>query len=113
MKKYIYIFIVAFAFQSCSTPKGLYSFDKYQKASYNYLKKADEKSIDNLMKQYKKVINKQKGVLKITPPGLYADYGFFLIQRGELKKGKANLNKEIALYPESKIFIARILKLIE
>tara|TARA_B100000780_G_scaffold166322_1_gene116392 strand:- start:1777 stop:2118 length:342 start_codon:yes stop_codon:yes gene_type:complete len=113
MRKYIYIFILTFIFSSCGSTTGLYSWEKYEAASYNYLKKADEKSIDNLMKQYKKVINKQKGVLKITPPGLYADYGFFLIQRGELKKGKANLNKEIALYPESKIFIARILKLIE
>jgi hypothetical protein len=44
---------------------------------------------------------------------MLADYGFFLIQRGDLKKGKESLNKEILLYPESKIFIDRILKLIE
>ena len=49
MKKYIYMCIVAFAFYSCSAPKGLYSFDKYQQASYNYLKKADEKSINEIM----------------------------------------------------------------
>ena len=113
MKKYIYIFIVAFAFYSCSAPKGLYSFDKYQQASYNYLKKADEKSINEIMVQYQKIISKQKGTRKVTPPGMFADYGFFLIQRGDLKKGKENLNKEILLYPESKIFIDRILKLIE
>jgi hypothetical protein len=113
MKKYIYIFIVAFAFHSCSAPKGLYSWDKYQEASYGYLKKADEKSIDNIMEQYQNVIKKQKGTRKVTPPGMLADYGFFLIQRGDLKAGKENLNKEILLYPESKIFIDRILKLIE
>jgi len=113
MKKYIYMCIVAFAFYSCSAPKGLYSFDKYQQASYNYLKKADEKSINEIMEQYQKIITKQKGTRKVTPPGMLADYGFFLIQRGDLKKGKERLNKEILLYPESKIFIDRILKLIE
>ena len=65
------------------------------------------------MEQYKKVLNKQKGTRKVAPPGMYADYGYFLIQRGNLKDGKANLMKEVALYPESKIFIDRILKLIE
>ena len=113
MKKYIYIFIVAFAFYSCSAPKGLYSFDKYQEASYNYLKKADEKSIDNIMEQYQNVKKKKKGTRKVTPPGMFADYGYFLIQRGDLKKGKENLKKEILIYPESKIFIDRILKFIE
>ena len=113
MKKYFYMCIVAFAFYSCSAPKGLYSFDKYQQASYNYLKKADEKSINEIMEQYQKIITKQKGTRKVTPPGMFADYGFFLIQRGDLKKGKESLNKEILLYPESKIFIDRILKLIE
>tara|TARA_B110001450_G_C17408778_1_gene394862 strand:+ start:244 stop:588 length:345 start_codon:yes stop_codon:yes gene_type:complete len=113
MKKYIYMCIVAFAFYSCSSPKGLYSFDKYQQASYNYLKKADQKSINEIMEQYQKIITKQKGTRKVTPPGMLADYGFFLIQRGDLKKGKESLNKEILLYPESKIFIDRILKLIE
>jgi hypothetical protein len=113
MKKYLYTIIVTFAFYSCSAPKGLYSFDKYQQASYNYLKKADEKSINEIMEQYQKIITKQKGTRKVTPPGMLADYGFFLIQRGDLKNGKESLNKEILLYPESKIFIDRILKLIE
>ena len=112
MRKYIYLFIITFAFSSCSTT-GLYSWDKYQQASYNYLKKADAKSVDKIMKQYQKIIKKQKGTRKVTPPGMYADYGFFLIQRGNLKKGKINLNKEISLYPESKIFIDRILKLMK
>jgi hypothetical protein len=112
MKKYIFLFIITFAFSSCAT-KGLYSWDKYQQASYNYLKKADEKSIDQIMKQYKKIIKKQKGTRLVTPPGMYADYGFFLVQRGDLKNGRVNLNKEISLYPESKVFIDRILKLIE
>ena len=41
------------------------------------------------------------------------DYGFLLIQKGNKADGIANLKKEIALYPESKVFIDRILKLIE
>ena len=44
---------------------------------------------------------------------MLADYGFLLIQKGNMVDGIANLKKEISLYPESKIFIDRILKMIE
>tara|TARA_R110000823_G_C15948814_1_gene501343 strand:- start:3462 stop:3806 length:345 start_codon:yes stop_codon:yes gene_type:complete len=113
MKKLIYLITLSFIITSCGSTKGLYSWDKYEQASYNYLKKADDKSTEKIMEQYIKVLNKQKGTRKIAPPGMYADYGYFLIQRGNLKEGKANLMREIVLYPESKIFIDRILKLIE
>ena len=87
--------------------------NKIQKVCKEHFKKADEKSIDQIMVQYQKIIKQQNGTRKVTPPGMFADYGYFLIQRGDLKRGKENLKKEILLYPESKIFIDRILKLIE
>ena len=77
------------------------------------MKKADEKSTNKIIKEYKKIINEQKGIRKSIPPGMCADYGFLLIQKGNKAEGIANLKKEIALYPESKVFIDRILKLIE
>jgi hypothetical protein len=113
MKNYIYMLVIAVALSSCGSSKKLYSWNKYEKASYNYLKKADEKSTNKIIKEYKKIINEQKGIRKSIPPGMCADYGFLLIQKGNKAEGIANLKKEIALYPESKVFIDRILKLIE
>ena len=113
MKIYIYIIVLSVFFSSCKTGQGLYSWSKYEQASYNYLKKSDEKSTNNLLKEYKLIINNQKGTRKSIPPGIMADYGFLLIQKGDLIEGKNYLNKEISLYPESRIFIERILKLIE
>ena len=113
MKKYIYIIILSIAVSSCGSSKKLYSWGKYEQASYNYLKKADEKSTEKIIKEYNSVISKQKGTRKMIPPGMLADYGFLLIQKGNMVDGIANLKKEISLYPESKIFIDRILKMIE
>ncbi len=113
MKKLICLAVIALVVNSCSSPKSLYSWEKYGQASYNYLKKADEKSVEGIMEQYKKIIYKQKGTRQVAPPGIHADYGFILIQEGKLKEGKEFLKREIALYPESKIFIDRILTLIE
>ena len=73
----------------------------------------DEKSTENLIKSYQQIIKKQEGTRKTVPPGIYADYGFILLQSGKTEEGKEMLIKEISLYPESKVFIERILKMFE
>jgi hypothetical protein len=59
----------------------------------------------------------RRGVVNLpvfsTPPGIYADYAYVLLQIGKTEEGKALLLKEIELYPESKIFIDRILKMLK
>lgn len=98
---------------ACTTEKPLYSWDNYQAASYNYLKNSDEASTQELIETYQKIIEKQKGTRGVVPPGVYADYGFLLLQANRTEEGKELLVKEVALYPESKIFIDRILKMID
>ena len=60
-----------------------------------------------------KILLKNRKVQEGCAPGVYADYGFVLLQANKTEEGKAMLLKEVALYPESKIFIDRILKIIE
>ena len=110
-KKFLFMGLVAsFCFASCAT-KTLYSWENYDNTSYNYLKNSDEKSTQALIKTYQKLIEKQKGTRQAVPPGVYADYGFILLQADKIEDGKKMLQKEIELYPESKVFIERILKM--
>lgn len=113
MKKIIFISITVLLLASCTTQKPLYSWGKYEITSYNYLKNSDEKSTQKLIETYQQIIEKQKGTRNAIPPGVCADYGFLLLQEGKTNEGKELLMKEIALYPESKVFINRILKIIE
>jgi hypothetical protein len=113
MKKFVFGIFIAICFASCTTQKPLYSWHQYNTASYNYLKNANEKSTQQLIETYQKIIEKQKGTRNSVPPGIYADYGFILLQANKTKEGKAMLMKEIELYPESQLFINRIFKLIE
>ncbi|MDR3653449.1 MAG: DUF4810 domain-containing protein [Paludibacter sp.] len=113
MKKIIYFSISLFLLCSCTTQKKLYSWGKYQTTSYNYLKNSDDKSTQELIKTYQDIISKQTGTRGVVPPGIYADYGFLLLQTNKIAEGKKMLLKEIALYPESKIFIDRILQKLE
>lgn len=98
---------------SCAPTKTLYSWNNYEITSYNYLKNSDEKAIQELIKTYKQIIGKQTGTRRVVPPGIYADYGFVLMQANRTNEAKTFLLKEVELYPESKQFIEKILKMIE
>lgn len=114
MKK-IFLFLAcsAFFFASCTTTKTLYSWHNYEDASYQYQKKTTDELYEKAMKEYLKVIEKQKGTRKTVPPGLNAEYGYMLCKSGKVSEGIAFLKKEIALYPESEVYISRIIKQIE
>lgn len=118
MKKLSIILISIVIIISCATP--LYNWENYEKTSYLYLKNADSTSIQGILETYQKIIdNPKKSVGGVTPsrgvvpPGIYADYGFVLLQEGKTEKGKTMLLKEIESYPESKVFIEKILEMVE
>ena len=97
---------------SCGST-NLYSWYDYQEDYYKYVKNGDEDAVNNLIKQYDKIIAKPKAERGVVPPGIYADYGWLLIEAGKTEEGKAMLAKEIELYPESKVFVGSILKRLE
>jgi hypothetical protein len=110
MRKYLVLAIIGIFVMSCNTTKPLYNWKGYDDAVYAYTKASDEKSVENLIKIYEKLIKKSGGTRQVPPPGVYADYGYILIKKGETAKGKELLIKETVLYPESKVFIDRIIK---
>ncbi|MES2727097.1 MAG: DUF4810 domain-containing protein [Bacteroidota bacterium] len=110
MNKILLATIAIIALASCQTAnKPLYNWSRYESASYSYLKTKNDKTTKALLEDYKRIVTKQTGSRKVVPPGVYADYGFLLIQTGKTTEGRAFLEKEIALYPEAKSFIDRIL----
>jgi len=114
MKTIFAFSLLALILTGCAAaPKPLYSWGDYQERSYNYIKEENTKSLETLIETYEKIISKQTGSRKTVPPGIYADYGYLLYKQGKTQEGLAFLNKEIALYPESTVFISRIIKNIQ
>lgn len=105
--------LVAFLAVSCTSQKTLYSWNDYERRSYDYVKEDNEKNLDELLESYEKMIQKQSGLRHTPPPGICADYGYLLIKKGKKAEGIAMLKKEVALYPESTTFISRIIKKLE
>lgn len=93
--------------------KPLYTWYNYVDSSYKYDKKQDQKSADALFKDFQKIMAKQKGARQVVPPGIYAENGYMLIKSGKKEEGLALLKKEVELYPESNVFIERIIKQLE
>lgn len=101
-------------FTSCVTPeRSLYSWYDSENVSYQYTKKHTDELQQSLIKQYEKMLQQQRGVRGVVPPGFYADYGFALYASGKKEQGVAMMKKEVELYPESETFVNRILKQIE
>lgn len=98
---------------SCTTQKTLYSWSDYEKRSFDYVKDDTEKNLDELLDAYEVMVNKQTGLRKTPPPGVCADYGFLLVKKGKNNEGIQMLKQEMALYPESTVFISRIIKKLE
>lgn len=109
--------IIAFAtalLASCaSSEKSLYSWYNYEDLTYRYNKNPTDEWQKKVIAEYEKLIAKQKGTRKTVQPGLYAEYGYLLCQTGKTEEGVNYLKKEIELYPESELFISRIVNQFE
>ena len=113
MKNVVLFLLFGLLLTSCMTTNTLYSWGKYQENIYGYAKEQTDKSLSELMTVYQTLIDKQTGSRKTVPPGICADYGYLLVQQGKKEEGLALLRKEIALYPESSVFISRIINNLE
>lgn len=113
MRKYFIAAICVIALVSCQTNQSLYSWYDSEDATYKYTKRGTDELLTKAMAQYEKVIEKQKGVRKVVPPGVNAEYGYLLYKAGKKEEGLALLRAEITAYPESEKFISRIIKQLE
>lgn len=124
---------------SCSSPKSLYSWGKngyagignptsYELAVNYYYRTKSQESMVKLADVYEYMIAHPGGTSQRVPPGIYAEYGYFLMQpdvqtalqdskNKDVKmapeelynKGVRLINKEIELYPESGVFLTPLL----
>lgn len=97
---------------SCGTT-SLYSWYGYDNQIHEFTKKRTPESEAKLIKTYEKLINTPNGVRRTVQPGICAEYGYLLLKSGKKEEGLAMLKKEIELYPESAVFISRIIKQFE
>ena len=114
---------------------GMRSASAYEQLTYNHYDKQTPESFCSLLCLYEKMVTRPGGSRKMPPPGICAEYGYMLLlpqaaetflnhassaQRAQFKdrdiasyfhgRGTEMVEKEIALYPESVVFIRPLLK---
>ncbi|MCD8186086.1 MAG: DUF4810 domain-containing protein [Rikenellaceae bacterium] len=80
---------------------------------YKYVKAPTEQNRQKLIGIYREIIENPYSIREVPPPGMYADYGFLLLETGETERALELLKKETEIYPESTPFIERIVKRLE
>jgi hypothetical protein len=92
----------------CAQPT-LYSWGQYEELIYRSYAApgavAPEMQIERLEADYQRARSENKPV----PPGFHAHLGFLYFQLGKLDQAKQELETEKAQFPESAVFIDRLL----
>lgn len=107
--KGIYILLLVLLLSGCvvTSPVGYY-WGSYSKTYYTLLKDPSEKNVlaheDNLRKIIR--VSEEKN-LKVAP-GIQAELGYLVSKKNNNQEAIALYEKEVNLYPESKVFLERL-----
>lgn len=110
MKKIIVVIILSIiSFTYCRPPQNqTFYWGEYSSTLYDLKKNPSEKTLEAHKKQILLIFEESNKKKLRIPPGVYAEYGYILLKEGMEKDGMEYLDKEVALYPESLVFIKQI-----
>jgi len=100
-----------FLLAGCSSPY-MYEWGKYDEWLYENYKhpKNDEELYVELTELITNYESRKNPTTKPMAPGLYAEYGFLLMRRGENERAIHYYEKEKALWPESTVFMNNMIQ---
>lgn len=140
MRKYVFltVFLVPMLFASCQVSQSLYYWGgtakgttAYENATYQSYKKQSPEALCAMLCTYEEMVKKPGGVRMVPPPGVCAEYAFYLTlpETAEAWAGAATERQrrvltrtdfmayaaelfamEIQNYPESAVFIKPLME---
>jgi hypothetical protein len=96
---------ILFFLQACA-PKPLYYWGGYDQCVYDYYYNTDPEKAYAILSET--VTNAEKNNLRLAP-GLCAEYGFLLYQRGEMAQAAQFFQKEAIAFPESAVLMNNLI----
>jgi hypothetical protein len=101
--------LALFVLMGCaSTSTSTFFWGDYSETLYDYKKEPDEKTLKAHRDQLFLIITKSPTMNKKIPPGVCAEYGYYLIKEGKEQEGMQYLDQEMTMYPESVVFIQKL-----
>lgn len=100
--------ILAWALAGCATNHQRYDWGSYDPSLYAYYKDPTKEAA--LAESLAAVISTAGSNQALVPPGIYAEYGYLQLQQGKNLAAVELFKQEEAHWPESKIFMDRMIK---
>jgi len=113
MKKIIALVALAMLTGCETTPATTYYWGNYESLVYNMYKNPGEATADQQVEKLRKDIEAAASKGKPVPPGLFAHIGMLYASMGDAPQAKESLNQELALYPESAVFVDGLISRME
>ncbi len=109
MKKLLFIPLL-FLVNACTTvSEAGYYWGNYAKTSYLIVDQPSDNSYRTHVEELNQIIQKSQEKNLNVPPGIHAELGFMLSKLGEEENANAQFNLEMEKYPESAVFLNRLL----
>jgi hypothetical protein len=92
----------------CVTNHERYDWGTYDPALYAYYKDPTKEAA--LAESLAAIISAADSSHALVPPGIYAEYGYLQLQQGKSSAAVELFTQEKAHWPESKVFMDRMIK---
>ncbi|MFT4553907.1 MAG: hypothetical protein ACI9S8_002552 [Chlamydiales bacterium] len=91
----------------------LENMQKHSQSLYTYKALPSDKTLAAHKKVLLGVIESSKNHNMLVPPGIYAEYGYYLLKENQLGEAEKYFLLEKGIYPESGVFMDRMIQSIE
>lgn len=101
---------VLLAVSACTTvSEAGYYWGNYAETSYLIVNEPSDESLRAHVNELNSIINKSRELNLKVPPGIHAELGFTLTKLGNGDVVKQHFAAEMEAYPESGVFLSRLL----
>jgi hypothetical protein len=92
----------------CAGRQTMYHWGSYDAALYRHYQNPNER--EAWITALKTIIGEAEREGRKVPPGLYAEYGYVLLEEGSTKEAIAYFEKEKARWPESAVLMDKMIR---
>lgn len=107
------VFSVVFAallVSGCSTHQGMYEYADYSESFYGLKKDATPEAAGEWKNTLEESIKRSNARAIRIPPGINANLGYLYLKANDTAKAIVYFKAEKALYPESTVFMDKLIK---
>lgn len=114
MKKYrllsVLILLSLLLYGCGAAKKPMYYWGNYSQSLYSLKKNQNDTTTAEHLKVLDDILLKSKERAINVPPGIYAEYGYYMLTAGKKEEAKKMFQAEKDIYPESTALMDRMIK---